>query len=458
MAGPAESTCQAMHATGNQGTPGAPGRDTLRHIALFMGSLAGGGAERSILNLAGAFAARGHQVDLVLCRAKGPYRNQVPVSINVVALQASPVVWSRFYALAADPGGLKLLARPILLPPKAPKKLLYLPSLLRYLRRERPHILLSAMTDINLVALWARRLARVPLYVAISERNTLSQKIKRNVEKRQWRRRFLLPVIRRTYPWADALIAVSAGVADDLSLTAGIPRERITTIYNPVVTPDLLSKAQAPLDHPWFAAGSPPVVLGAGKLDEKKDFPTLLRTFARVRAKRGARLVILGEAGGAQKTAERQAALMALAARLGVAGDVALPGFVANPFAYMARAAVFVLSSAWEGLPGVLIQALACGCPVVSTDCPSGPAEILEHGSYGPLVPVGDDEALANAILAVLTAPPDRERLRARAAMFSLDRAVDQYLEVLFAKKEPRSAPVENFRDRSFQDRHHKPD
>jgi len=143
-----------------------------------------------------------------------------------------------------------------------------------------------------------------------------------------------------------------------------------------------------------------------------------------VRAVRPARLLILGEG-------KKRTTLEALARKLGVASDVGLPGFVDNPFAYMARAAVFVLSSAWEGFGNVVAEALACGCPVVSTDCPSGPAEILDGGAYGPLVPVGDDAALAKAILSVLETPPDPERLRARAALFSVDRVADQYLEVL---------------------------
>jgi len=236
-------------------------------------------------------------------------------------------------------------------------------------------------------------------------------------------------VIRCVYPWADAIVAVSNGVADDLSLTAGIPRERITTIYNPVVMPELHEKARAALNHPWFAPGTPPVLLGAGRLVAQKDFTTLIKAFARVRAVRPARLMILGEG-------EQRGSLEGLARELGVSADVTLPGFVLNPFPYMARASVFVLSSAWEGLPGVLIQALACGCPVVSTDCPSGPVEILENGKYGPLVPVGDDEVLAQAILSVLNTLPDRDRLRAQAAMFSMARAADQYLKVLLGNQE----------------------
>ena len=178
------------------------------------------------------------------------------------------------------------------------------------------------------------------------------------------------------------------------------------------------------MDHPWFAPGSPPVVLGIGRLTTQKDFPTLLKAFAQVRAVRKARLMILGEGRDRQ-------ALEVLARELGVASDVDLPGFVLNPFPYMVRASLLVLSSAWEGLPGVLIEAMACGCPVVSTDCPSGPSEILDGGAYGPLVPVGDDGALAKAILSVLEMPPDPERLRARAALFSVERATDQYLQVL---------------------------
>jgi glycosyltransferase involved in cell wall biosynthesis len=200
-------------------------------------------------------------------------------------------------------------------------------------------------------------------------------------------------------------------------------------VYNPVVGPDLIAKVREPLAHPWFAPGGPPVILGAGRLDPQKDFVTLIRAFARVRAGRPARLVILGAPSRMQPA--YSAELQDLPGTLDVARDVAMPGFVDNPLAFMARSAVFVLSSLYEGLPGVLIQALACGCPVVSTDCPSGPREVLDHGRFGPLVPIGDDEALARAIEAILDDPPPAERLRARAELFSVDRAVDKYLKLL---------------------------
>jgi glycosyltransferase involved in cell wall biosynthesis len=178
--------------------------------------------------------------------------------------------------------------------------------------------------------------------------------------------------------------------------------------------------------------------MGVGRLTDQKDFPTLLRAFARVRAQRDVRLVILGGAKDMDKSVERQALLLKMAGDLGVAADVDLPGFVKNPYAFLARASLFVLSSRFEGLPGAMIQALACGCPVVSTDCPTGPAEILDNGRYGPLVRMGDDAAMAVAIEQTLDAPLPASVLQRRAADFGEDRAVEGYLDALFG--EPGSA------------------
>jgi glycosyltransferase involved in cell wall biosynthesis len=213
-------------------------------------------------------------------------------------------------------------------------------------------------------------------------------------------------------------------VADDAARVTGVPRERITAIHNPVLSLALRERGADPIDDPWLAPDGPPVILGVGRLVEQKDFPTLVRAFARLRARRSARLLILGEG-------PERAALERLVAELGVAADVRLRGRVPGAPAFMARAAVFVLSSAWEGFGRVLVEALAMGCPVVSTDCPSGPREILENGLYGPLVPVGDDAALAAAIESVLERPPERAALRKRAEDFSLERGVERYLAVL---------------------------
>jgi glycosyltransferase involved in cell wall biosynthesis len=316
---------------------------------------------------------------------------------------------------------------PILLPFKPHGTLRCLPALVRYLREERPAVLFSADTYLNLVALWARRLAGVSVRTVISERIHLSSHLRDGAKRRKWRWRFIVPLIRRMYPEADRIIAVSRGVADDLRTLVGLPPELVTTVYNPVVDSELAKKAEAPIDHAWFKPGAPPVIIAVGRLTEQKDFPTLLQAFAQVRTQRQARLLLLGEG-------RMRRELEALARELRVDQDVSLPGFTSNPFAYMARAAVFVLSSTYEGLGNVLIEALACGCPVVSTDCPSGPAEILENGQYGRLVPVGDPVAMAQAITSTLDAPPDRGLLQKRASLFSVDRAVEQYLEMLFVR------------------------
>jgi glycosyltransferase involved in cell wall biosynthesis len=372
-----------------------------------------------MVHLAGAFAERGHRVDLVLGRQRGHFLDAIPRTVRCVELRGASALGA-LRAAARDPATARRLA-PADLGCSPPWVLGRAPAPARYLRQERPEALLSALNYSNLTALWARRLAGVPLRLVVSERNTLSVQAARDRRRRE---RMLPALVRHFYPEADAVIAVSAGVADDLARASGIARDRIQVTYNPVVTPDLAEQARAPLDCDWFEPGWPPVVLGVGKLKPQKDFPTLLRAFARLRSTRPARLVILGEGPERRR-------LETLVRELGIGAHVALPGFVDNPFRYMGRAAVFALASAWEGLPGVLIQAMACGCAVVSTDCPSGPAEILEGGEHGPLVPVGDDAALAGAIGRLLDAPPDPAALRARADAFAMDRVADRYLAVL---------------------------
>jgi glycosyltransferase involved in cell wall biosynthesis len=405
----------------------SPDRREGQHVALLMANLKGGGIQRIMLHLARALADRGHRVDLVLYKAQGEFRESVPSAIRVFALETAPRWMGGLHAFRAAPEHLIHLALPVLLPLKSHGALRCLPALVRYLREERPAVLLSAEPDLNLVALWARRLAGVSVRTVISEHIHLPSHLRDRAKRRKWRWRFIVPLLRRTYPEADCIIAVSNGVADDLRTLGGLPPELVTTVYNPVVDSELAKKAEAPIDHAWFVPGAPPVIIAIGRLTEQKDFPTLLQAFAQVRAQRQARLLLLGEG-------EMRRKLEALARELGVDQDVSLPGFMSNPFAYMARAAVFALSSAYEGLPGVLIEALACGCPVVSTDCPSGPAEILENGQYGRLVPVGDPAAMAQAIISTLDAPPDRGLLQKRASLFSVDRAVEQYLSVLFAR------------------------
>jgi glycosyltransferase involved in cell wall biosynthesis len=230
-------------------------------------------------------------------------------------------------------------------------------------------------------------------------------------------------LLRSFYPWAASIVAVSQGAADDLARTSGLPRDRIRVIYNPVITPAILAQARQTPDHPWFSPGSPPVILGVGRLTRQKDFPTLLRAFARLRRQRPGRLIILGEG-------EDRPALEALIAELGLTEDAALPGFRDDAMGFMASSALFVLSSAWEGLPTVLIEALAAGTRVISTDCPSGPREILQEGRLGALVPVGDPAALADAMVSALGSSAGRVPPEALAP-FTRDSAVDNYLHLI---------------------------
>ncbi|MEM7021262.1 MAG: glycosyltransferase [Pseudomonadota bacterium] len=391
-------------------------------------NLAAGGAEACMLRTANALLHRGYEVDLVLGDQNGPLVKSVPAEARVVELPPAPTWLARCYALAADPAGLSAMLRPLLLTWRPHQRFAHLPPLVRYLKSERPDVLFSALPIPNLLAVWARRLAGASTRVLVSERNTLSAQLDRSARRHEQLPRLL----GRTYRMADHIIAVSKGVADDLARESGLPRERISTVYNPVVTPELASLADQPVAHRWLRPSAPPVVLGVGSLSERKDFPSLIRAFARVRAQRDCRLIILGQGDSPTKTEKESRHLKKLAASLGVDTDVDLPGFVTNPFAYMARASVFVLSSVHEGLPGALIQALACGCPVVSTDCPSGPSEILEDGRYGPLVTVGDEVAMAGAIEATLDAPLAAEQLRARGEEFRVDRAVDRYVDLMF--------------------------
>jgi glycosyltransferase involved in cell wall biosynthesis len=276
------------------------------------------------------------------------------------------------------------------------------------------------MDHTNVVALWAQALSRVPTPVIATVHNTLSQTTKNSAGVDGW----IWPFLTRTfYSRAYRIVAVSRGAADDLACTARIPREQIEVIYNPVITNALRERsAQAP-GHPWYGVGQPPVVLGVGRLTPQKDFRTLIHAFAEVRRHRPARLIILGEG-------EERSELTALIAELGLEADSALLGFRDSVAAFMANAAVFVLSSAWEGLPTVLIEALATGTRVVSTDCKSGPREILQGGRLGALVPVGDATALARAIEAALDRP--RTQLPPEALLpFTDEAAVDHYLRVI---------------------------
>lgn len=377
-----------------------------RRLAVFLPGLYGGGAERTMLNLADGFARRGALVDLVVGVVDGPLQDQIPQTVRYVPLHAR-------------------------------RTLTVLPALVSYLRKENPVAMLSALNRANLMALWASRLATIgtkrigtkcanwpSTRMVISERNMLSSEAGHGGSLADR----LYPLLGRLfYPWADAIVAVSQSVADDLVKTANLSPERITTIYNPVVTEQLRKRAEEPLEHPWFGQHKPPVILGVGRLSEQKDFATLIRAFARVRSNFNARLLILGEG-------PLRAELEALVVELGIEQVVSMPGWVSNPVAYMREAALFVLCSRWEGLPGALIEALFAGVPVIATDAPGGSREILQEGRFGALIPPGDVEALTLTIQEKLAAPR-QPAPPASWQPFESERILDRYGELFITPK-----------------------
>lgn len=343
-----------------------------------------------MLHLGACFAARGHEVDFVVGVPGGPLDSQIPSSVRRIELGARRSIQA-------------------------------LPSLTRYLSRERPRALLSTLEHSNIMAVWAGALARSGVRVVLREASMVAPR----GQVRGLRYQALRTLMRAFYRGASTVVAVSRGVAESLVRELGLPARKVRTIYNPVVTPSLHDKAAQPLDDPWFAPNGPPVVLGVGRLAPEKDFPSLIRAFAEVRRARPARLAILGEG-------KERPALESLAHSLGVDGDVRLLGYDHNPFRYMQRATVFALSSLSEGLPGALIQAMACGCRVISTDCPGGVREIVEENAHARLVPVGDSAALAAGIGALLDdAARDPARPTHAVDRFSERAAVDEYLAAL---------------------------
>lgn len=359
-------------------------------IALFVPSLGGGGAERVMVLLANGLIEEGLDVDLLVVNTnKGAHAAALSEKVNLIDFKKS-------------------------------RTLAALPEMVRYLKKNRPRVMISALDYANVVTLVARRLAGASTKLIITEHNTLS--VASQGDFRGMGR--ILPwLMKLTYPWADQILAVSQGVADDLANKLNIKRSKIAVAYNPVVTEQLSMLSAQEVQWPWPRVEGTPFILATGRLAAAKDFSTLLKAFSILRKKRPAKLLILGEG-------EERGMLEQKIAQYELGEDVALPGFVSNPYAWMASADLFVMSSRWEGLPTVLIEAMACGAPVVSTDCPSGPAEILENGKWGRLVAVGDGAALAEAMDASIL-DADRHPGLARAQDFSVKKSVLKYMQFI---------------------------
>ena len=373
-------------------------RENSRKLAIFIPDLAGGGAQRVNVRLANELSRQGVDVDVVVNDADGPFRSLVADNVRVVTF------------------GHRKFETTLL-------------SLCRYVVRERPDVVIAAMQHAGVIALLAKKFVGKQCCFVVQYHSTISAEYSAaRPMARLWLR--LLGVL---LPSADAVVAISNGVAEDIVDTFPKTSHNVSTIYNPAFGPDIVELADESVAHAWFDDPEAPVIVSVGRLAPPKDYETLLDAFSIVRRSRRARLVIVGEGPDMNK-------IVARAKELGVVDLVDFLGFRSNPYPFMKNAGVFVLSSSYEGMPLVLVEALACGAPVVCTACCSGCLEVLGDGKWGRLVPVGDSRAMAGAILKALDQPVDSRALLARAQRFSARSVAQEYLEFLFPKNhEPMS-------------------
>lgn len=361
-------------------------------VALFIPTLYSGGAERVQINLAKHFLDRGLQVDLVVCKYFGSLKDKVPNGVRLISLDASKVMFS-------------------------------LPAYLRYLRIARPPIVLSSVENANIISCLGKMFGSHRHRLLVRLDNSLSEPGILPLQMHRWP---VMMAIASTFHAADGFVAVSRGLKEQLRRVPGLGRKPIHHIYNPIIDKEFDAQARLSPELPSSVGPEDPFVLAVGRLHKQKGYRHLLMAFARIVKQRSAHLVILGEG-------DERDELQKLADTLGIASRVHFLGYRSNALAYMRQAAVFVLSSHAEGFGNVIVEALACGTPVISTDCPHGPREILADGRYGTLVPVGEVDALADAMAAKLDQPkpPLSNELKEHLQLFSIEAIGKQYLETL---------------------------
>jgi len=361
-----------------------------RHVALMFATSGHSGVDRVVSNLLPEFACTDLEFDLLTIPGHGPYLDNIPSNVTHRTIPAL-------------------------------NKNTILPALVWYLYRRHPRVIMTANHKLNRTALLARIITGVSTRVVIRMGMSITAKLN---DMKPTKGKALQESMRKWYPLADAVVTPSRGVGNDLIQLAGINSDRLHVVPNPIINQKFYSMLDEAVNHPWFNNSRVPVILAVGSLEERKDFSTLIRAFSKVKEKKQCRLLILGE--GKQRNK-----LLELAEELGVDNHVDLPGYDENPYRFMKHASVFVLSSRREGASAVIVEALACGTPVISTDCPSGPAETLQNGEYGKLVPIGDHESMAKAISLTLENPPSTEFLQGAVEQNKTETSARLYLKAM---------------------------
>lgn len=365
----------------------------MNKILFIIPSLAGGGAERLLTHLLRHLKRDSFEKVAVIFEKRIDYKD-IPEDVRIICLNKKRAI--DFFKVIISLGNI--------------------------IRKERPSLIHAHLTYANYLTVLARYLSKYKVPLILTEHTHLGHNIR--MERFCFLKKEL---IKKLYPKASRIVAVSNGVKRNLVEDFGICEEKIKVIYNPVDITLIEELAKEEVGHPWFKEESP-IIVACGRLVAPKNYPLLLRSFQRVLRETDAKLIIIGE-GEARKSLE------SLTTFLGIEKSVAFLGFKYNPFKYIARSDIFVLSSNWEGFGNVLIEAMACGVPVISTRCPSGPDEIITNGVNGLLVPVGDEGALTEAILRLLQDKGLRERLakagRKRAEDLRVEKIIGEY-EKLF--------------------------
>lgn len=357
-------------------------------VAIFCPSLSGGGAEKAMVNLASGLVSLGAKVDFLLVQVQGRFIGDIPEKAQIV-----------------DLGGKRTIS--------------VLPALIRYLRKEEPSVLLTALDNASVVGIVSKILCRARTPIVVSVHAPLSRSVGRatTIFGRIFDR-----LIRWTYPIADAVVAVSDGVRNDLLDNYHLASSKVHTIYNPIIGESIRQKSAETVTHSWLRDGAPPFVLAVGRLSDEKDYKTLISAFYLIRKNIKVRMLILGE--GPEKDC-----LQLMINKLHLENDVFLEGFHTNPYVFMKHCSCYVLSSKFEGFGNVLVEALEMGCSIVSTDCPGGPNEILKGGCFGQMVPIGDVDAMAKAILNAISKGRNKqtESLTSHLKKFEIGRVASQY-------------------------------